>query len=94
MHPAALPPLRLSRSRRFLLVQAHERVRWSSRAIWALGTPSLSIRLISFCSSRDTVMLPSSFWAGLANGLRPKANIVIIPVNLHHPSRLVHHPFA
>jgi hypothetical protein len=53
------------------------RLRWGSRAIWALGTPSPSIRLTSPCSSRDTVMLPSSLWAGLANGLRQKENIVL-----------------
>lgn len=52
-------------------------LRWSSRAMSALVAPSLSILLISSCSSRDTVMLPSSFRAALAKVPARKENIVL-----------------
>jgi hypothetical protein len=52
-------------------------LRWSSRAMSAPVAPSLSIRLISSCTSRDTAMLPSSFRAALAKVPARKENMVL-----------------
>lgn len=52
----------------------------SSRAIRDLGTPSLSIRLISSCSSKDTVISP--FFPGWHSPRSAPRESIVLAVSL------------